>query len=102
LNFLFVQNAYAHLPDFGELFAYPFLGSVVGSIVGALLTKQTYVSAIVGAFIGHIITTIAMGLILNIHGYGFTEVVLLFGMIPALIVGIIVGFIVNFVRKHPG
>ena len=100
LNFLFVQNTYAHpvLPDLDDLLFYPFLGYGVGSIIGALLTKHTYVGAIIGAFIGHFIITIAIvGLILKSLD---TEFALYIGMIPALISGIVIGFIVNFVRKH--
>ena len=98
LNFLFAQNAHAHLPTIGDLFFYPFVGTGVGSIIGALLAKKAYVGAVVGAVIGHFTTTIAMGLILNMDH--FTSFVLLLGMIPALISGIVVGLIVNSFRTQ--
>ena len=96
-TFLFVQSAYAHLPPIDDFIYYPFIGIMIGSIVGIFLTKKNYIGAIIGALIGHFIITTVIGVILNVGGF-VLFVVLPLGSIPALISGAFIGFVAKGIR----
>ena len=96
-SFLFVQNAYAHLPPIDDFIYFPFIGIAIGSIVGVFLTKRNYIGAIIGALIGHFIITTAIVVILNAGDF-VLFVVLLLGLIPALISGAFIGFVAKGIR----
>jgi hypothetical protein len=96
-TFLFVQSAYAHLPPIDNFIYYPFIGIIIGSIAGILLTKKSYIGAIIGAVIGHFIITTAIGAVLNVGGF-VLFVVLPLGSILALFSGAFIGFVAKGIR----